>query len=486
MISPYMTSTTSYKPTKLTKIVATIGPASDSLEMIERLILAGVNIFRFNFKHGEIAWHKERVERVRDVSKKLGITVGTMMDLQGPSFRIILDEPQKEISPGQTFIFGSPEFTLTHPYIIKSFVKGQKLLVDDGTITFEVTENPSQDGKTVKIESKSKAILKTRKSLNIPGADFPVDLLTERDLTGIDIAVSENMEIVAFSFSRTAQDIIDVRSKLTEKCCKAQVCAKLETVQSVNNLAEIVKETDMVMVARGDLGVEAPIEGLAIYQKQMIEMCLRFGKPVITATQMLASMEFNNLPTRAEVSDVANAVFDNTDAVMLSGESAVGKFPVEAVAMMSAIAAKTETEGKKYRRPTAMLDLNTKVARIAHTAFKLYGDCTSHNEEVSAFIVFTHTGRSARVLAHFRPEIAIHAFTDQKINVGAMCVDYGVISHCVETPESGDVKHAQILEAVEKIKSEGYIRSGENVIVLHGDSWSDAGGTSTVRLVRVP
>ncbi len=481
-----MTSPTSYKPTKLTKIVATMGPASESVEMIERLILTGVNIFRFNFKHGEVAWHKERVARVREVSKSLGIPVGTMMDLQGPSFRIILNEAQKEITPGQTFIFGSEEFTLTHPYIIKSFVKGQKLLIDDGTITFEVAEDPSKDGNTVKIESKSKAILKTRKSLNIPGADFPVDLLTERDLLGIDIAVSEKMEIVAFSFSRTAQDIIDVRAKLAEKGCKAQVCAKLETVQSVNNLESIVKETDMVMVARGDLGVEAPIEGLAIYQKQMIEMCLRFGKPVITATQMLASMEQNKLPTRAEVSDVANAVFDNTDATMLSGESAVGKFPVETVAMMAAIAAKAETDGKRYRRPITQLDLNTKVARMAHTAFKLYGDCKSNNEEVTAFIVFTHTGRSARVLSHFRPEIAIHAFTDQKIIVGAMCVDYGIIPHLVETPETGDVKHSQILEAVTKIKSEGYIRSGENVIVLHGDSWSDAGGTSTVRLVRVP
>lgn len=476
---------TSYKPTKNTKIVMTIGPASDSPELIERLILSGVNIFRFNFKHGEISWYKERIQRVREISNKLGIPVGTMMDLQGPSFRIILDTPQKEIKTGDTFEFGSEVFTLTHPYIIKSLVKGQKLLLDDGTITFEVVENPSQDGKTVKISSLSNAILKTRKSLNIPGAEFPVDLLTERDLVGIDIAVEEEMEIVAFSFSRNAQDIKDVRAKLLEKGCKAQVCAKLETMQSVENIDEIVRETDIVMVARGDLGVEAPIEGLAIYQKQMIETCLRYGKTVITATQMLASMEFNKLPTRAEVSDVSNAVFDNTDATMLSGESAVGKYPVEAVAMMAGIAAKAETEGKAYKHPVTKLVLDSKVARMAHTAYKLYEDCMSHGSEVSAFLVFTHTGRSARVLSHFRPDASIHAFTDRKIVMGAMCLDYGVIPHLAHTPEEGDVKHTQILEAVDELKREGYVRIGESVIVMHGDTWSDEGGTSTVRLVKV-
>lgn len=477
---------TSYQPTKHTKIVATLGPSSDSPEMIEKLILLGVNIFRFNFKHGEIEWHEERIKRVRDISARLNMPVGTMMDLQGPSFRIILDVLQKEIKSGDTFVFGSPEFTLTHPYIIKSLTKGQKLLVDDGTITFEVLEDPSIDGTTVKIVSQTNAILKTRKSLNIPGADFPVDLLTERDLVGIDIAVKNDMEIVAFSFSRSAKDIIDVRSKLAEKGCKSKVCAKLETVQSVENLEEIVRETDIVMVARGDLGVEAPIEGLAIYQKQMIETCLRYGKTVITATQMLASMENNKLPTRAEVSDVANAVFDNTDATMLSGESAAGKYPAEAVAIMAGVAAKAEREGKMYRRPITKLILDNKVSRVAHAAYKLYEDCMSHDSDVAAFLVFTHSGRSARVLAHFRPEVSIHAFTDEKRVYGAMCLDYGVIPHLAHTPDKGDVKHTQILEAVGKLANEGYVKKGESVIVLHGDTWSDEGGTSTVRLVRVP
>jgi pyruvate kinase len=475
----------SYKPSKNTKIVATIGPASDTEELIERLIFAGVNIFRFNFKHGEVSWYEERVQRVRKVSDKIGTIVGTMMDLQGPSFRIILDEAQKEIKSGQKFDLGSTEFTLTHPHIIKSLVKGQKLLIDDGTITFEVSEDPKSDGSTVEIVSHSDAVLKTRKSLNIPGADFPIDLFTDRDMVGLDIAVSQGMEIVAFSFARSADDIVAIRKVMDSKNCRAQICAKLETVQSLDNLESIVKETDMVMVARGDLGVEAPIEGLAIYQKRIIETSLKYGKPVITATQMLASMEANKLPTRAEVSDVANAVFDNTDATMLSGESAVGKYPVEAVAMMATIASKTESEGSKYRRRLERLVIDSKSAVLAHTAFKLYDDCQNSGQKVSAFLVFTESGRSARLLAHFRPDLPIHAFTVDKMIAGAMCAYFGVIPHIVPNPETKDVQHTQVVDAVQRLKEKGFVSVDDNVIVLHGDLWGDTGGTSTVRLVKV-
>lgn len=184
---------------KLTKIVATLGPASDSPEMIERLILSGVNIFRFNFKHGEVEWHKERVHRVRQAAQKLGVVVGVMMDLQGPSFRIILDEPHKEVKIGDRFQFGSSVFTTTHPHIIQSLRKEQELLFDDGRISFVVCDDAAPGDKEVTIECRTNATLLTRKSLNIPGADFPVDLLTERDLLGIQIAIDEQMEIVAFS-----------------------------------------------------------------------------------------------------------------------------------------------------------------------------------------------------------------------------------------------------------------------------------------------
>ena len=475
----------SYIPSKLTKIVATLGPAYDSPEQIEKLILAGVDVFRFNFKHGEIEWHKDRIRKVKEAAKKLGVPVGLMMDVQGPSFRIILDELQKQIHIGDTFEFGSPVFTTTHPHIIPALCKGQKLLIDDGTIIFEVIEDPQPNAQTVKIQSQSEALLKTRKSLNTPGADFPVDLLTERDLIGIDMAVEEEMGLFAFSFARTAQDIIDVKKRLKEKGCRAKVCAKLETAQSMDNLDAIVEETDIAMVARGDLGVETPIQEVPIHQKRMIETCLHHGKAVITATQMMASMEKNKYPTRAEVSDVANAVLDHTDAIMTSGETASGMYPLETIAMMTRIAEVTQMKGKPYMRPVMKLHLEDDASRVAHVAHKLYMDFIDSSHDIAAFVVFTQTGRTAELISHFRSGAPIYAFTSDPILMESLCLYYAVTPMLVKSEDSGSVEQDQVESAVHKLKIAGYVKPGQSVIVLHGDQWGATGGTSTVRLVEV-
>ncbi len=480
------TSMLSYPNTKLTKIVATIGPASDTPELIERLILSGVNIIRFNFKHGEVGWHQERVQRVRQVANKLGVVVGVMMDLQGPSFRIILDEATKEIKIGDRFVFGSDAFTTTHPHIIPSLRKGQILLVDDGTISFVVCADTIQGDTTVEIESRSNALLLNRKSLNIPGADFPVDLLTERDLLGIQIAIDEKMEIVAFSFARTAQDIVDIRKKLTDCGCTAQICAKLETAQSLENLEEIVKETDSVMVARGDLGVETPLEQVPLHQKRMIETCLRYGKSVITATQMMSSMEHYAFPTRAEVSDVANAILDRTDAIMLSGESASGLYPAETVAMMSRISEATESQGKGYMREVTKLKFDDSASRVAHAAHKLCLDCIDSQKPISAFVVFTSTGRSAKLMSHFRSGIPIFAITGNKITLGALCLDYAVMPVLQPAEYGGEVENDHIDATLEHLKSKGFLTTGQSVIVLHGNDWGEPRGTSSIRLMDIP
>jgi pyruvate kinase len=470
---------------KLTKVVATIGPASDSPERLEELIRAGVNVFRFNFKHGEVDWHRERIQRVRRAAEKLGALIGTMMDLQGPSFRIILSVSERQISPGDIFEFGSEEFTITHPHIIPLLKQGQRLLVDDGTISFTVVEPVRNGGTTAKIRSESAALLKNRKSLNVPGADFPVELLTERDLVGIDIAVSERMELVAFSFSRTAQDIRDVRMKLAEKGCKARIVAKLETAQSMDNLEEIVQETDAVMVARGDLGVETPMEQVPIHQKKMIQMCLRYGKTVIIATQMMASMECNRYPTRAEVSDVANAILDHTDAIMLSGESAVGKYPVEAVEMMSRIAQHTELHGSDFRTVMTKMIITDNPGRIAHIAYKLYEDSVISGKRISAFLVFTHTGRTARLVSHFHARIPIHAITPNQMVAGALALNFGVFPHIASDVHTGEIEKDQVQSTITQLKKKGVLKSGDSIIVMHGDYWGALGGTSTVRIVEV-
>lgn len=476
----------SYPNTKLTKIVATLGPASESTEMIERLILSGVNIFRFNFKHGEVAWHKACVQRVRQAAEKLDATVGVMMDLQGPSFRIILDEPHKDIVIGDRFEFGTPAFTTTHPHIVQSLHKGQELLVDDGRISFVVCDDVPPGAEVVTIESRSNARLLTRKSLNIPGADFPVDLLTERDLSGIQIAIDEKMEIVGFSFARTAQDIIDIRKKLQDRGCMAQICAKLETAQCLDNLEEIVMETDSVMVARGDLGVETPLEQVPLHQKRMIETCLRYGKTVITATQMMASMEQNAFPTRAEVSDVANAILDRTDAIMLSGESASGKFPAETVAMMTRIAQSTEARGNPYMRVVTKLKFEDSASRVAHAAHKLLLDCVDSSKQITAIVVFTETGRSAKLMSHFRSGVPIYAVTSDPITLGALCLDYAVVPILQPTEYGGEVENVHIEATLAHLKSKGFLTTGQAVIVLHGNDWGIPGGTSSIRLMDVP
>ncbi len=476
----------SHQHTKLTKIVATIGPASDSPEMIERMIIAGVNIFRFNFKHGEVEWHRDRVRRVRDAAQKLDATVGVMMDLQGPSFRIILDKPEVQIHMGQRFVFGSDEFTTTHPHIIPYLRKGEALLMDDGKIHFVVCEDAAPDATHVTIESGSDAFLLTRKSLNIPGVDFPVDLLTPRDLEGIQIAIDERMEIVAFSFARTADDIRDIKARLKEMGCTAQVCAKLETAQCLDNLEDIVVETDSVMVARGDLGVETPLEKVPLHQKRMIETCLRYGRTVITATQMMASMEQYSIPTRAEVSDVANAVLDRTDAIMLSGESASGKYPVETVAIMAKIAEVTEAQGGQYMRDVTKLKFEDSASRVAHAAHKLYMDYLTSTKPITAIVVFTETGRSAKLVSHFRPRVPIYAITQDPITRGALCLDYAVFPMIGAKQYTGEVESDDISDTLEHLRSLGYITSGQSVIVIHGNDWGEPGSTSTIRLIDVP
>lgn len=465
---------------KLTKIVSTIGPVSDSLESIEGLIKAGVNVFRLNFKHGDPAEHEERIRRIREVAARMQAPISIMMDLQGPSFRLILSTPTIELKKGMTFQLGTPDFTLTHPHIIPLLRRGHEILVDDGTIRFTV----EKEGDIVTLLCHTDTILKTRKSLNIPGVDFPVDLLTERDILGIDLAVKNKLDWVAVSFVRNAQDIRDVRAKCAERGYTGPLIAKLETRQCIDHLEEIVAETDAVMVARGDLAVETPIEQVPLHQKRMVELCLKSDKPVIVATQMMASMEKNPFPSRAEVSDVANAIYDRTDAIMTSGETAAGAYPVETVTMMAQIAEFHEQQGNKYMSKDIHMDLVDRPARIAHAAYKVYQDYITTNNQVKAFIVFTHSGRSARLLAHFRPDVPIHAFTSSVTMAGRLCLTYAVMPHLFKEP-TGEVSKDQVTHVIDELKGNKQLATGDTVIVLHGDYWGALGGTSTMRVVDV-
>ncbi|MEI7653037.1 MAG: pyruvate kinase [bacterium] len=465
---------------KFTKIVSTIGPASETLEQIEGLIKAGVNVFRLNFKHGEPAKHEMYVHSIREVSQKLGVVPSIIMDLQGPSFRLILSTPTIELKKGMRVKLGTPDFTLTHPHIIPLLQVGNEILVDDGTIRFTVEEA----GEVVTLLCHTDTIMKTRKSLNIPGVDFPVELLTERDIIGVDLAVKNQLDWVAVSFVRNAQDIKDVRAKCAERGYTGPLIAKLETRQCLDFLEEIVRETDAVMVARGDLAVESPIERVPLHQKCMIDLCLKYDKPVIVATQMMSSMEKNPFPTRAEVSDAANAIYDRTDAIMTSGETAAGVYPVETIQMMSKIAEFHEMEGNHYMSRSVHMELLDKPSRIAHAAYKIYQDYLTTGTHVKAFVVFTNTGRMARLLSHYRADAPIYAFTPSVSIAGRLALSYGVYPRMHDEP-TGEVSKDQVSESIEKLKSEGLLKKGDAVIVTHGDYWGAKGGTSSLRIVEI-
>lgn len=332
---------------KKTKIVATIGPVSDSPEMLVSLIKAGANIFRFNMKHADIAWHDERIARVRDLTKQEGLEVGILIDLQGPEIRLETHGKQElSVTKGQTVRFvkeasdDASEVVLPTPEVFAAVRAGNTLLIDDGLMAFDVVEATPTYLSTV---AQSDCVIKHRKSVNFPLVDIPLPSLTENDYEKLNMKNVKQVDYVALSFTRTKEDVEILRREMDKREIKAQIVAKIENQMALDHLEEIVSVCDVVMVARGDLAVEIPFERLAYEQKQIIALCNKTQTPVITATQMLHSMVNNPRPTRAEMCDVANAVYDGTDATMLSEETAGGKHPLIVVQTMAKILEFTET-----------------------------------------------------------------------------------------------------------------------------------------------
>lgn len=335
---------------KRTKIVATIGPVCDSPEMIESMINAGVDIFRFNMKHADRAWHEERIDRVREVCKTKGLNVGILIDLQGPEVR--LETPEKKemsIAENELVTFSlSPKddkhIVIPTPEVFPAVRVGQLLLIDDGNSEFEIIETYDHE---IKARSRQNCIIKHRKSVNFPGADIDLPAMTEDDYKKIEMRNMADVDFVALSFTRTKVDVEKLRQELDNRGVSSKICAKIENQVALDHLEEIVQAADLLMVARGDLAVEIPFERLAYEQKRMIKMCNEMRKPVITATQMLHSMVHNLRPTRAEMCDVANAVYDGTDATMCSEETAGGEHPLLVVQTMARILSFTETVVEK-------------------------------------------------------------------------------------------------------------------------------------------
>lgn len=473
---------------KQTKIVATIGPSCESEEQIKELISLGVNIFRFNFKHGEVEWHSKLIDRVKQVSQTMNTSIGTLIDLQGPSFRLLTPSDSLEVVAGDTIPFTThfenkdeKSLSISHPDIIPYLKHGQKILAEDGTFEFVLLRKDEK----VYLETKTTGNIKQRRNLNIPGAEFPCELLTEKDHLGLKLASEKNIDYIALSFVRSAKDVEDIRTIAKDYGATEHICSKIETKNALDNLDEIIKVSSSVMVARGDLGVELPIEQVPHYQKLIINTCLEYSVPVITATQMMQSMIESPNPTRAEISDVANAVYDGTDAVMLSGESATGKYAAETVDMM----AKTLIEQEKFGREYLMISHNRNIkdmaARICDAAFKLYEDYVMNKKELSAFLVFTNSGRTARLLSRYRAHIPVYAFTPNKTICDSLTMSYGVVPFVQTALNDEEVEKDDVIKAVNYLKQHGFLNEGGKIIVLHGDKWGEPGGTSTIRVVKV-
>ena len=473
---------------KFTKIVATLGPVSESEEMIEKLIRAGVNIFRFNFKHNTVEWHAALIRRVNVVSKRIGIPVGTLIDLQGPGLRINLPAETMEIKVGDMIPFGTEAlaskkgFSITYPEIIADLAEGEKLLASDGAFTFYLRKK----GTETFLESVSHGILKQRKSMNIPGVHYPLPILIDRDFEGLKLAQREMVDFVALSFVRNGTDIKTVRKEMEKYKVHARIVAKIETKKSIDNLDEIISLSDAIMVARGDLSVEIPMEEVPYYQKLMIKKAINRGIPVITATQMLESMIENPFPTRAEISDIANSTYDLTDAVMLSAESASGAHPVKAVEVMAATVRFNEKKNVVDSRLRFNFNVDSRTGVMCDAAYSLYLKLREFEKNsLVGIIMFSQSGASVRLLSRYRPLVPVYAFVpDHKVR-DELLINYGVIPFAQEDVQVNKDVQGEIVKAVSYLEKQTHVKKGDLLIALYGDRWAKAGGTSTIKIITV-
>ena len=456
---------------RFAKIVATIGPASQDEVMIGHLILAGMNVARLNFSHGTHENHAEVFHRIRDTSEKLKKPVTIIQDLQGPKIRTgDLKNGQIELKPGQKLLLTTQKI-LGNDQIVsvdfndlpRSVSTGGRILLDDGNLELAVIKIEEQQVETRVVLG---GILKPHKGVNLPGANLDIPSLTEKDLDDLAFGIKMGIDAVAISFVRSPKDIVGVKHAISRFSIDNKaipVIAKLERPEALDNLEKIVEISDGVMVARGDLGVEMPAETVPIAQKRIIETANQHGKIVITATQMLDSMIHNPRPTRAEASDVANAIFDGTDAVMLSGETAVGKYPIQAVEMMNAIICQAESHMAEWghcRTVASKEIVSDDTYFLTQAAREL-----AHDRNVSAIAVFTKSGRTARMMSKTRPEVPILAFTPEPETYHRLSLYWGVVAHLVPHVDTID----EMLAAVEnKMLATTSIQPGQQVVLICG------------------
>ncbi|PAB58149.1 pyruvate kinase [Anaeromicrobium sediminis] len=465
-----------------TKIICTIGPASEKKEVLRELIDCGLNVARLNFSHGDHEEHKARMDAIKELREETGKHVAILLDTKGPEIRTRkFDKPEVVLEEGNEFTITTRDLvgnetigSVTYEGIANDVVPGDTILIDDGLIGLEVL---SIEGTEVKCLIKNTGIVKNNKGVNVPGVKIKLPAITDKDRADIIFGIEQGIDFIAASFVRKAEDVLAIREILEAHGGEdIHIISKIENQEGVDNIQKIIEVSDGIMVARGDLGVEIPTERIPLEQKKMIKACNAVGKPVITATQMLDSMMRNPRPTRAEVTDVANAIFDGTDAIMLSGETAAGKYPAVAVQTMARIAESAENS-LDYE---AILREKTVGKEKSTTDAVSHASCnTAQDLGAKAIITATSSGYTARMVSKFRPKAPVVVTTTSDRVARKMAVTRGtypvLASHGNSTDEVFDLSVKKAVEA-------GFVKSGDLVVITAGVPVGVSGSTNTIKV----
>ena len=463
-----------------TKIICTIGPASESEEKLREIMLAGMNVARFNFSHGSHEEHKRKYDRIKKLRDELELPVAVMLDTKGPEIRLKdFENHKEELEAGQKFtlttrdVMGTKDMvSVTYKQLPNDVKSGNTILIDDGLIELKVDEVSGEDVVCTVVNG---GPVSDKKGVNLPGAELTMPYLSEQDKSDIIFGCEQGFDFVAASFVRTRQDVLDIREILKSKNSQMKIIAKIESMQGIKNLKEILQEADGIMVARGDMGVEVPFEDVPVIQKEMIKLAESEGKYVITATQMLDSMIHHPRPTRAEVTDVANAIYDGTTAIMLSGETASGDYPVEAVKTMARIAERTEADidyvGRLHKRDYAPIDATT---AISHATCNIAAELNA-----DAILTVTMSGFTASMVSKYKPNCQIIACTINPTVCRQANLMWGVTPLHIRQEDTAD---ELFREAINSAKNAGYLKAGDKVVLTAGVPLGIPGRTNMIRV----
>ena len=456
-----------YKPTHhKTKIVATVGPACETYDQLKALVIAGVNVFRLNFSHGSHEDKKKIIDNIRGINKELGCTVAILGDLQGPKLRVgEIENNRLDVKVGDILTLSNDKcigtmekIYVSYPNLAGDVVVGNTIMIDDGKI--EVVVHSVETNGDVKVKVTLGGIISSKKGVNLPDTKISLPALTEKDLEDAAFIIKEKLDWVALSFVKRVADIEMLREILNKHNSKSKIVAKIEMPEALTNIRDIIIASDAIMVARGDLGVELPVEKIPLIQKELIRKCIHRAKPVIVATQMMESMIDRVKPNRSEITDVANAVIEGADAVMLSGETATGQFPVLVIETMRKIISEVEENGYKYNRsedlkpqphsPSFLSDA------VCYNASKLSEDSNAH-----ALVGMTQSGYTAFMLSSFRPKSPLFIFTKEQSLVNQLSLSWGVKAFYYDKEESLD---AIITDQIQVLKAQGFVNKGDIVV----------------------